>query len=96
MQIPLTVTAERHLEAMGPGDDPARHLSASVNIMGVPHYLELFEVERAHALHDWHAVDPACQAKIDGLNLIDDGTEEFNVVTINGRNYLAVLTPYRS
>lgn len=78
-----------------PGDRPHHRLfgAAPLYIAGVPHHLELFQVQRRRGeVCRYEAVNPAFEDEVAGLQEINPGVPQ--VIVVKGRQYLAHLSAH--
>ncbi len=87
----LTIQWERDLEPVGPADRPEGHLLGTLLIAGVLHHVEAFEVEERDGSQE--SLLGECETSFGELSEI--AQEPMQTVTIAGRPYVVLVTPFQ-
>jgi len=74
----------------GSDDDTTSRLLTAININGTWHHMEAYAVDD----DDGGAVDPTFTSNVDGIYAVGEPDGCFETTTINGREYVLVVTPY--
>jgi hypothetical protein len=82
---------ERDLRPVGPIARPEAHLLGTLLIAGVPHHIEGFEVEERDGCQE--SVLSDSETSFDELSEIAQGPMQ--TVTIAGRSYVLLITPFQ-
>ncbi len=87
----LAIRWERNLEPVGPADRPEGHRLGTLRIAGVPHHVEAFEVEDRGGCQESRLSERETRF----AELSEIGQGRMRTVTIAGRPYVLLVTPFQ-
>jgi hypothetical protein len=90
--ISITIP-EKQWQPSGPDEDPMSRMLCCIVINGTPHHLEAYAVtddseEGQIAAHE------SFEDNVNGAYMVGEPDKAFDTVTIYGRDYILVMTPY--